>query len=483
MTLLHRVAPALMTALALLATPKPAPNPPPLPSPTFSISMPGATAQIIIPSSSFNPQTILVPVSVVFGTAGGDFFSEDDGTVYVRTGDIPAMWLRDSSAQSKPYVRFAPIFPSLKPVFRGVIERNAKNVLTDAYANAFTAGYKLWEEKWEVDSLAYPVTLAYAYWRRTGDPSIFTKRLHWALNHTVSTYQCEQQHARCSHYSSPFLVNHGRGADFAQTGMIWGAFRPSDDPVRYPYNIPQQMFAVVALRELAELASTGYRDGKLAADAGVLADEINLGIERHGLVYHPRLGLVYAYEVDGLGHALLMDDANIPNLLSAPYYGYVLPTSTVYRNTRRFVLSGANPYWYTGKYSSGLGSPHTPTGWVWPLGLIAEGLTAETPDETASVMQQIRDTNNLSTHMHESFDPDDPDRFTRSEFGWANAQFAELIFRSAAGLDPDPLPAPVAGMPLPVQQTPLVAGFPQTVFNADTIYVEGAHLTQQPFTQ
>jgi meiotically up-regulated gene 157 (Mug157) protein len=436
--------------------------------------------RVIIPGSAINAETIVLPTSRLFHTESNDFFAEPDGTIYVQTGDIPAMWLRDSSAQSKPYVRFAQAFPKLKPLARAVIERNAKNVLIDPYANAFTAGYKVWEEKWEVDSLAYPVTLAYTYWRRTGDRAMFSPRLHWAFERTLQTYQCEQHHARCSHYTTRFLPNGGQGAACAETGMIWSAFRPSDDPVRYCYNIPQEMFVVVALHELAEMATPVFGDSKLAAGASRLADEINAGIERHGTVLFPGLGEVYAYEVDGYGRFILMDDANLPNLLAATYYGYSAANDPIYLRTRRFVLSSANPYFYNGKYATGLGSPHTPTGWVWPLGLIARGLTAQTPFEAARVVSDIAHSDLTDGLIHESFDPNDPSRFTRAEFGWGNALYAELIFRSCAGFDPDPLPAPVQpSFGGDIARTPVIVEPPEIWLNAENVYDEARSLLQE----
>jgi uncharacterized protein len=436
--------------------------------------------RVVIPQSSINAQTIDIPTSQLFHTESIDFFPQDDGTIYVQTGDIPAMWLRDSSAQTKPYVRFAQSFPKLDALIRAVIERNAKNVLIDPYANAFTAGYKIWEEKWEVDSLAYPVTLAYTYWRRTGDRAMFTQRLHWEFERTLRTYQCEQHHARCSHYTTRFLSNKGQGAPCAETGMIWSAFRPSDDPVRYCYNIPQEMFVVVALHEIAEMATAGYDDVNLVAEANMLADQINAGIERHGTVFYPQLGQIYAYESDGYGHFLLMDDANLPNLLSATYYGYSGANDAVYLATRRFVLSPANPYFYNGTYATGLGSSHTRTGWVWPLGLIARGLTGQTPFETGRVVADIAHSITTDGLIHESFNPDDPSQFTRAEFGWGNALYSELIFRSAAGFDADPLPPPVQpAFNAVIATTPTIVQPPDVWLNADYIFNEAASLLQE----
>ncbi|MBV8223531.1 MAG: glycoside hydrolase family 125 protein, partial [Candidatus Eremiobacteraeota bacterium] len=428
----HRQARTLASALAVL-----------LFSPACALADSDLAARyIVIPASPINPKPVQASTATLFQKLTADFFLQDDGTMYVQTGDIPAMWLRDSSAQTRPYVRFIAQFPKLAQYIRAVIERNAKNVLTDPYANAFTAGYKIWEEKWEVDSLAYPLTLEYTYWRRTGDRSMFTPRLHWAWQHTIATYRCEQHHATCSHYRSRFLMS-GRGADFAYTGMIWCAFRPSDDPVRYPYNVPQNMFAVVALRELAEMAQAGYRDTKLSAQAAQIADEVDAGIQRYGVVYDMAPGAwICVYEGDGFGTNLLMDDANIPNLITATYYGYAVPGSPIYQNTRRFALSPDNPYYYSGKYATGLGSPHTPTGWVWPLGIVGRGLTADTAADTAAAIRTVQGTTQGEELFHESFDPNDLSRFTRTSFGWFEALYAELLFRSACGFDPDPLPAP-----------------------------------------
>jgi uncharacterized protein len=460
---------ALVISLAMLVVP------------SAAVAMQGPTVDlVVIPASAFNPQTIEIPASALFIEPGADFFLEDDGTMYVQTGDIPAMWLRDSSAQTKTYVRFITESPRLGPLVRAVVERNAKNVLSDPYANAFTAGFKVWEEKWEPDSLAYPVTLAYTYWRRTSDRRLFTPRLHWALVHSLSTLACEQHHMACSHYTSRFLSNGGRGADFKYTGMIWSAFRPSDDPVRYPYNIPQQMFVVVALHEMAELLNEGYRDSRFAGEATQMASEIDDGIARYGVVYEFGYGWIYAYEVDGLGQTLLIDDANLPNLLASSYFGYALPETALYANTRRFVLSMENPYFYAGKYAAGLGSPHTPTGWVWPLGIIAQGLTAMTSADAAHAIALVNSTNRNGGRIHESFDPDDPDRFTRSAFGWADSMYAELVFRSAAGFDPDPLPVPPqASMEDEIQRTPLTVSAPQLWLNADACLTELRHVLQE----
>ncbi len=399
-------------------------------STTIGLTLPGMTRR-----------HVNVDADTLFHTLMWDFFYQDDGTIYVQTGDIPAMWLRDSSAQALPYVRFAPAYPQIQIIQRGVILRNAKNILTSPYANAFTAAYKIWEEKWEVDSLSYPILLSSTYWQATNDRSMFTVQLHWAFTHIIETYECEQQHATCSQYRSKFLINHGMGPAFGFTGMIWSAFRPSDDPVRYPFNIPQQLFAVRALGDLAHLAQVGYSDYQLAQRARALQAAITLGIERWGEVYDFRYGWMYAYEVDGLGNYVLMDDANLPNLLTLPLVANVPHWDPLYQNSRAFSLSPDNPYYYRGRYGAGLGSPHTRTGWVWPLGIIGEALTSTTPQEVAQGIEELRALDGAGGLLYESVDPDRPWHFTRSDFGWANALYAELIFQCVAGL---PRVAPVS---------------------------------------
>ncbi len=369
----------------------------------------------------------------LFHTLFNDFFLEDDATTYVQTGDIPAMWLRDSSAQTIPYVRFQTAFPILRGRFAGVIERNARNIATDAYANAFQADYHVWERKWEVDSLAWPVVLTWVYWRVTHDRTIFTQELHVALRKIVSTYACEQHHRHCSSYVYPYPV-HTNDAYAEGTGMIWSAFRPSDDPVQYRFNIPQNALAVVALREIEPLAAIGYGDAELAANAHALATSVQTGIQENGRFYNAQRGVwMYAYETDGYGRNNLMDDANLPNLTTLPYIDWCSAFDPTYLNTRAFALSDANPFYFSGRYAQGLGSPHTPPNYVWPLGIIGRALTATSSNEVAEAITTLAETDGESGMFHESFYDDGYWRYTRGEFGWANALGAELLFRSLAG--------------------------------------------------
>jgi meiotically up-regulated gene 157 (Mug157) protein len=378
---------------------------------------------------SFQGTPIVVDAETLFHTLGSDFFIQSDGTIYVQTGDIPAMWLRDSAAQTLPYVRFAEARPALQTWMRAVIEREARNILIDPYANAFTAGYRVWEHKWEVDSLSYPMLLAWAYYAATHDRRMFSPRLHEAMRRIIGTYACEQRHAECSRYHYPGTPT----SNIPYTGMIWSAFRPSDDSLIYGFNIPQQMGALTALQDLGTLAIAGYNDTELSNEAAAIGAGVRAGIARYGLTYHFKYGWMYAFEVDGNGQTLLMDDANMPNLLSAPLFGFMRSDDPLYRDTRRFVLSRDNPYYFSGRYAAGLGSPHTPRNWIWPLGIVTRGITALRPSTTLAALLTLSQTDSDDGLIHESFNPDNFSQFTRADFGWGNAMYAELLFRSAAG--------------------------------------------------
>ena len=388
-------------------------------------------------------QTLFVPLTgkrvrdiqtaQLFHTLFTDFFLEDDDTTYVQTGDIPAMWMRDSSAQTIPYVRYERAYPVLRARFAGVIQRNARNILTDVYANAFQADYHVWERKWEIDSLSWPVVLAWVYWRVSRDHTMFTPDLHVALRQIVFTYACEEHHRQCNRYNYPYRVDTiDRYND--GTGMIWSAFRPSDDPVEYRFNVPQNAFAVVALRDIERMAIDGYGDNELATSARALGNRVERGVQFYGRFYNQARRIwMYAYETDGFGNYNLMDDANIPNLTTLPYLDWCSPFDPAYLGTRAFTLSMDNPYFFSGRYAEGLGSPHTPYGYVWPLGIIGRALTATSSAEVAEAITTLAETNGEAGLFHESFYPDGYWRYTRSDFGWANALGAELYFRSLAG--------------------------------------------------
>ncbi len=377
-----------------------------------------------------------------------------DGTAFVVTGDIPAMWQRDSTTQLAPYLHFLADDPKLSDVVAAVSKRQLASLLHDPYANAFNReddgrGHqedlsgqdgRVWERKYELDSLCYPVQLAYDLWRITGRTDHLAGFA--AVADTVmDVIRTEQRHDEESPYRfqrldgppSDTLVREGLGRPTNPVGLSWSAFRPSDDACELGFNVPGNAFAVVALRYLAEIARTVFDDRARAARAAELGREIDAAIRQHAVVVSAEHGDHLAYEVDGFGNALLMDDANVPSLLSLPLLGWCAADDGLYRSTRAFALSEANPYYSEGAAAAGIGSPHTPPGTIWPLAIAVQGLTDEDPGEKLRLLRLLTRVDAGTGLVHESFHKDDPRDFTRPWFSWANAMFCELAL-DVAGL-------------------------------------------------
>lgn len=372
----------------------------------------------------------------------------ENDEVFVVTGDIPAMWLRDSAAQVRHYLPVAAHDEEMARMVAGVIKRQLRYVLEDPYANAFNQtangnGHKddltemspwVWERKYEVDSLCNVLHLGWLYWKQTGRTDVFMPPFQQVAEQILTVWKTEQRHEK-----SPYrfqrtgcpaidtLCCDGRGTPVNYTGMTWSGFRPSDDACQYGYLIPANMFAVVALNNLEELACSVLHDLPLAARAQSLRETVRNGINRFGLYEHTNFGTIYAYETDGMGHYNLMDDANVPSLLSLPYLGYCAADDPIYQNTRRFILSRQNPFFFSGKAASGIGSPHTPPNYIWHISLAMQGLTTDDPGEQEQLIQALLSTRGGTLYMHESFDKDDPFSFTRPWFAWANSLCAEFL--------------------------------------------------------
>lgn len=375
----------------------------------------------------------------------------DDGGYFVITGDIPAMWLRDSASQLSHYIRYANEDEDLKEIIRSVIAKHAYYINIDPYANAFNAvpnskGHKdetdfyhdlIWERKYEVDSLCASIYLAYQYYMQTLDASIFTEEFHDMLEVIIAVFKLEQNHFQESRYffnrtdcpETDTLPNGGKGNEVAFTGMTWSGFRPSDDRCVYGYLVPSNMMAVCALKKAAELLNAGYEDTRLESECRSLAFDIDEGIKTHGVYEHEKFGKIYAYEVDGKGDVRLMDDANSPSLLSAPYLGYAEKDDEIYLNTRKFILSQSNPWYFEGSVAKGVGSPHTGLDKIWHIALIMQALTSLDEAEIKECINMLTTTHAGTFLMHESFNKNDDTDFTRPWFAWANSLFAELMIR------------------------------------------------------
>jgi len=387
------------------------------------------------------PNTLDTTVTFENGPGGADTF--------VITGDIPAMWLRDSTAQTRLYVPLAKDDAKLRELFRGLIRRQARCILLDPYANAFYRGPELgeWqhdatdmrpgvhERKWELDSLCYPIQLATAYWKTTGDRMPFDQAWQAAARLTVATMKTEQRlngdtpyrFARKSDFFFDNEPNRGTGSPTRKVGLIHSAFRPSDDGCAFPFLIPSNLFAEHSLRQLAGLAAEVVGDSALQQECLALADTLHRALERYATCEHPVHGRIYAFEVDGFGNALMMDDANVPSLLALPYLGCCAPDDPTYRRTRAFVLSRDNPYFHIGKLAEGVGGPHVAPTMIWPLSIIVRALTSTDDGEITECVRMLVRTHAGTGFMHESFDPDDPRQFTRPWFAWCNSMFGELI--------------------------------------------------------
>ena len=372
---------------------------------------------------------------------------------FVITGDIDAMWLRDSSAQLWPYLVLMEGDKELQTLIAGLINRQTACILLDPYANAFNDGPKgsywesdmtqkmrkeLHERKWEIDSLCYPIRVAYFYWLLTGDTSVFDAQWHEAMQLVVKTFKEQQRKDNLGPYSfmrdcdrpTDSQINGGFGAPVKPVGLIFSAFRPSDDATQYGFLIPSNMFAVVSLRQLAEIETKVLKNTEFAAECKALADEVDAAIQKYGVVNHPVAGKVYAFEVDGYGNFYCMDDANVPSLLAAPYLGYCAQDDPLYQNTRKLVWSENNPYFFKGKDGEGIGGPHVGLDYAWPMSMIIKGLTTNDAAEIKECLTRLCNTDADTGFMHESFNVNDHHKFTRSWFAWTNTLFGELVVKA-----------------------------------------------------
>jgi meiotically up-regulated gene 157 (Mug157) protein len=384
----------------------------------------------------------------------GTFEGKPD--TFVITGDIDAMWLRDSSAQVWPYLPFCKADAKLSGLIEGVIRRQTRCILLDPYANAFlpsaSSARLSWavhddtdmkpgvgERKWEIDSLCYTIRLAHGYWKATGNTAAFDAQWRDAARAIVRTFREQQRlHSpgpyhfqRSSPIPSESQMLSGYGNPARPVGLIQSGFRPSDDACIFPLFVPANLFAVAALRWLADLANGACHDTSLANDAGALADEVEKALQQYAQIDTAN-GRIWAYEVDGYGNAHRMDDANAPGLLSLDYLKCVPPgEDALYRRSRAFALSMDNPYFFKGTAGEGIGGPHVGLGSIWPMAIILRAFSSRNPEETAMCLRTLRNTTDGTHFIHESFWKDDPAKYTRPWFAWANTLFGELLLTLA----------------------------------------------------
>jgi meiotically up-regulated gene 157 (Mug157) protein len=367
-----------------------------------------------------------------------------------------------------PYLRLARKDARLRILLEGVIRRQARMIHLDPYANAFTrestdppltwaegdrtehhAGVA--ERKWEIDSLCFPIRLAYGYWQATGDTGPFDAQWRAAADAILRTFTEQQRKQANGPYSfqrraeSPYDTQglSGFGNPARPNGMIFSMFRPSDDACVFPLLVPSNLFAAKALNQMAELAAHAAHDAALAARASALSGEVAQATAQHGRVNHPQLGEIWAYEVDGYGGQLLMDDANAPGLVTLAYLGICPVGDAVYQRTRAFALSEANPYFFRGTAAEGVGGPHIGLNSIWPMSIMYRAFTSTDDAEIRQCLRWLRDTTAGTGFMHESFNKDNPSKFTRSWFAWANTLFGELML-TLADQKPALLTAPLS---------------------------------------
>lgn len=378
---------------------------------------------------------------------------DEDGNpdTYVFTGDIPAMWLRDSGAQVWPYLQLMGDDPALQRMIAGTINRQFKLLNIDPYANAFNVGPTgagnpadeipqspwVFERKWEIDSHCYPIRLAYEYWKTSGDTSVFGDNWLGAIRKILDVMHEQQRKDGPGSYTFLRVTDRqldtkctvGRGNPVNPVGLIASAFRPSDDATTFEFLVPSNFMAVTSLRKAAEILEQVNGEVSLAAECTTLADEVEAALKRYAVVDHPKYGPIYAFEVDGFGSCFLMDDANVPSLLAMPYLGDVPADDPIYRNTRAFVWSEDNPYFWRGEAGEGIGGPHIGVENVWPMSIMMKAFTSSDDEEIKECIIQLMNTDAGTGFMHESFHKDDATNFTREWFAWQNTLFGELILK------------------------------------------------------
>ncbi|EMD66243.1 hypothetical protein GGP41_006320 [Bipolaris sorokiniana] len=396
----------------------------------------------------------------------------EEELTFVITGDINAMWLRDSSNQMQSYLPLLNASSdanSIASLYRGVINLQARYLLTSPYCNSFQAptesgippatndyantdqvyptysNQSVFECKYELDSLAAFLQISADYYQATGDIEFFGK-FKWAqaveavLNvaddMTLPTYGADgavldspYTFQRSNVLATETFSNYGIGNPVANgTGLVRSGFRPSDDSTIYQLFIPANMMFSSFLAPTAEIMGklNGTNTKALAQRMSSLSESLRSSIEKHATVDHPTFGKIYAFEVDGFGGRTIMDDANIPGLLSAPFYKYPVNNET-YANTRNLILSATNPYYMRGPVINAIGGPHVGLGKAWPMASIVRILTSNDDAEIVNELRQIVSSTDGLGLIHESVNSFNASDWSRQWFSWANGLYGQML--------------------------------------------------------
>eukprot|EP01116_Phalansterium_solitarium_P020850 TRINITY_DN6298_c0_g1_i1.p1 TRINITY_DN6298_c0_g1~~TRINITY_DN6298_c0_g1_i1.p1 ORF type:complete len:621 (+),score=220.88 TRINITY_DN6298_c0_g1_i1:1691-3553(+) len=445
---IYRMSPDYKSTPYYPATPESEPPPPkkiPVPLPPASVT---AETERIVALLKHRPKLASMFKKCYPNTLETTATLLADNTTYIITGDIDLMWLRDSSAQVHQYLSLASD-PEIQRIVEGLVRRQTIFIPYNPYGSSFRTALRPEDDlqafhvgkarnvfcsmhNYELDSLAYHMWLSHEWWKASGRTAIFDDEWLRVIKIIVDLLVIEQKHEEWSPYRYVELTRDGLGSPTRYTGMTWSGFRPSDDQTQYGYLVPANIFAVVALQGVEEIVRDVYHDETFATLVAKLWKEIDNGIHDHGVVETTTNGKIYAYEVDGLGNQNLMDDANVPSLLAIPYFKYRSerdPEGVIWKNTRRWVLSSANPYYYSGTFANGVGSIHTNSGYVWPMSIIMRGLTTTDAQEIEECVRMLESTDAGTDFIHESFNPMSPEAYSRHWFAWANSLFSEFVIK------------------------------------------------------
>ena len=379
----------------------------------------------------------------------GDDSSWSGAQSFIVTGDITAEWLRDSTNQLQAYQALAPKDSAIANLILGAINTQVEYVIKAPYCNAFQPpppsnlpptsngqgdtvhpAYEpnfVFECKYELDSLAHFLKLGNEYYAHTGNTDFLTNRWYLALdtlrgvlleqskptfNDTTGRYRSNEfLFQRHTNTGTETLNLRGLGNPIRETGLVRSAFRPSDDATILPFFIPANAMMAVELRRASAMLK---RQGKrsLAEALSDYSAAIQDGISEYAVVNHKKHGDVYAFEVDGYGSHIIMDDANLPSLLSLPLLGFVGSEDPIYQNTRKMILQKAgNPYYLTGEDFSGIGGPHIGLQYAWPMSLLVQAMTSDDDEEIMQSMVAVRNNSKLGL-VHESIHVDMGSDFT-----------------------------------------------------------------------